>query len=88
MEGENAFKHVSRLPSEVGYVNIALDQAGNTLRLVVENSRTGEAPRKKNASGLGLENARKRLEILYPGRHELVIQKTDGVYKTTLIITL
>ena len=85
---ENAFKHVSRLPSEVGYVNIVLDQTGNTLRLTVENSKTGNAPRKKNASGLGLENARKRLEILYPGRHELVIQKTDTIYKTTLTITL
>ncbi len=85
---ENAFKHVSRLPSEVGYVNIALEQKGDTLRLTVENSRTGEAPRKKNASGLGLENARKRLEILYPDRHELVVHKTDSVYKTTLTITL
>ncbi len=85
---ENAFKHVSRLPSEVGYVAIALEQRGGTLRLTVENSRTGEAPRKKNASGLGLANARKRLEILYPGRHELLVQKTDTVYKTTLTITL
>jgi LytS/YehU family sensor histidine kinase len=85
---ENAFKHVSRLPSETGYVNIALDQSGNTLRFVVENSRSAEAPRKKNASGLGLENARKRLNLLYPGRHELLVQKTETVYKTTLIITL
>ncbi len=85
---ENAFKHVSRLPSAPGYVHIALEQSGNTLRLVVQNSRTAPAPPNKNASGLGLENARKRLEILYPGRHELVIQKTDTLYKTTLTITL
>jgi LytS/YehU family sensor histidine kinase len=85
---ENAFKHVSRLPSETGYVNIALDQSGNTLRFVVENSRSEQAPRKKNASGLGLENARKRLNLLYPGKHELLVQKTETVYKTTLIITL
>ncbi len=85
---ENAFKHVSRLPAEMGYVNIAFNQNGNTLRLVVENSRTNEDPRKKNASGLGLENAKKRLEILYPDKHELLVQKTDTVYKATLIITL
>ena len=85
---ENAFKHVSRLPSRIGYVNIALDQRGNTLRFTVENSRSDEAPRKNNASGLGLENARKRLEILYPDRHELLVGKTDTLYKTTLIITL
>ncbi|MDR1224427.1 MAG: histidine kinase [Tannerella sp.] len=85
---ENAFKHVSRLPSETGYVKITHRQEGNTLRLTVENSRTGQAPQKKSASGLGLENVKKRLEILYPGKHELLIRKTDTVYKTTLIITL
>ncbi len=85
---ENAFKHVSRLPSETGYVNITLNQEVNILRLIVENSRADQALQKKNASGLGLENVKKRLEILYPGKHELIVQKTDTVYKTTLIITL
>ncbi len=85
---ENAFKHVSRLPSETGYVNITLDQNGDTLQLVVENSRTDRAPQKKNASGLGLKNARKRLEILYPGKHKLDIRKTDTIYKVTLTVTL
>jgi LytS/YehU family sensor histidine kinase len=56
--------------------------------LVVENSRTNQALQKKSASGLGLENVKKRLEILYPGKHELAVQKTDTVYKTTLVITL
>ncbi len=85
---ENAFKHVSRPSYGMGYVHISLDQSGNTLRFTVENSRSEQAPRKKNASGLGLENARKRLNILYPGKHELMIQKTDTVYTTTLIIAL
>ncbi len=85
---ENAFKHVSRLPSRLGYVSIALDQKGSTLRFVVENSRSEFAPRKKNASGLGLENVRKRLDILYYGKYELLVEKSDTVYKTTLTITL
>ncbi len=85
---ENAFKHVSRLPSETGYVNITLNQESNILRLIVENSRANQALQKKDASGLGLENVKKRLEILYPGKHELAVQKTDTVYKTTLTITL
>ncbi len=85
---ENAFKHVSRLPSQTGYVVISLDQKGRELRFVVENSRSDQAPRKKNASGLGLENARKRLEIIYPDRHELTVEKTDSRYKTTLVIAL
>lgn len=85
---ENAFKHVSRMPSEIGYVNIALNQEGNTLRLVVENSNSNQSSQQKKTSGIGLENVKKRLEILYPEKHELLVQKTDKVYKTTLIITL
>lgn len=85
---ENAFKHVSRLPSQTGYVHITLTQQANQLRLEVENSRTDHAPQRKNASGLGLENVKKRLELLYSDRHELIIHKTATVYKTTLIITL
>jgi LytS/YehU family sensor histidine kinase len=85
---ENAFKHVSRMPSETGYVNIRLHQEGNTLRLTVENSKSTRVPQRQNASGLGLENVKKRLGILYPQKHELIVQKTDTVYKTTLVITL
>lgn len=85
---ENAFKHVARLPTETGYVCIALDQKGNTLQLIVENSRTDRVPQRKNSSGLGLENIRKRLKLIYPDKHELIIHKTDTVYMTTLIIAL
>lgn len=85
---ENAFKHVSRLPPKIGYVNITLNQGGNTLLLVVENSRTSQARQKKEASGLGLKNVKKRLEILYPRKHQLSVLKTDTTYKTTLVILL
>ncbi len=85
---ENAFKHVSRLPSETGYVHIDFQQTANTLRLTVENSRTNQAPQRRNASGLGMDNLRKRLEILYPGKHELNIRKGDGFYQTELRIIL
>jgi two-component system, LytTR family, sensor kinase len=37
-------------------------------------------------SGSGLKNLRKRLELTYPGRHELEIKSSDFVYLATLII--
>ena len=85
---ENSFKHVSRMPSKEGYVNITLNQESDTLRFIVENSKLDQAATNKKSSGIGLENVKKRLNILYPGKHELIIQKTDTIYKTTLIITL
>ena len=85
---ENSFKHVSRMPSEVGYVKITLNQEGDTLRFIVENSKSDQVAIHKKSSGIGLENIKKRLNILYLEKHELIIQKNDTTYKTTLIITL
>ena len=41
---ENAFKHVSRLPFENGYVTIEFAQQNNTLTLLVENSKSVKLP--------------------------------------------
>ena len=85
---ENSFKHVSRMLSEVGYVNILLNQEGDTLRFIVENSKSDQVATHRKSSGIGLKNVKKRLDILYPEKHELIVQKTDTTYKTTLIIML
>jgi LytS/YehU family sensor histidine kinase len=61
---ENAFKHVSRLSHENGYVNMQLEQNGNNQTFTVENSKSAEHTLKSNGSGLGLANVRKRLNIL------------------------
>lgn len=85
---ENAFKHVSRSKAEKGYVKIELKQQGKTIDLYVENSKfTGEADKeRKEQSGLGLENIRKRLEILYSDKYSIGINETETVYSTLLKI--
>lgn len=60
----NAFKHVAnRLTGKV-YVYIDLSQTSHTLQLKIENSRSTQA--KAGNLGMGLENVRKRLDILFP----------------------
>ena len=39
-------------------------------------------------SGIGLENMSKRLNLLYPGRHELKIDSTDSVFNVLVKIAL
>lgn len=87
---ENAFKHVSRSDTEKGYINIELEQVHNMISLIVENSKSEiqSKPQKKTDSGIGLKNIQSRLNILYPGRHNLTINETGGTYYTKLEINL
>ncbi len=85
---ENAFKHVSRTTTEKGYIYIRLVQEGYCVRLTVENSKflvPGITYKKMN-SGIGLENIKKRLDIIYPRKHQLTINETESNYFSELKI--
>jgi len=85
---ENAFKYVSRSDRQKGFIKIDLEQKSNILTLEVENSKTVKKDNKKNNTGLGLENVKARLNILYPKRHDLIIENTDNIYKSKLTVKL
>lgn len=84
---ENAFKH--GVDSTVGdsYINASLAKNGNSLVFTCEN--TFKEPKSKpKVGGIGIQNVRKRLELLYPSRHTLEIEKQEGIFKVTLLILL
>ncbi len=84
---ENAFKHGISLV-HASWIYITLTQDATKLYFKVHNSRqlkTGQDPEKKH-SGVGLDNVRKRLELLYPGHHTLDIQSTERDYFVSLIL--
>lgn len=86
---ENAFKHVSRSKTEKGYVHIDLKQKGKTLVLSVENSKYADnISAKKEESGIGLENVKKRLNILYTNKYDLFINDSEVSYLTVLTLKL
>lgn len=78
---ENAFKHGISL-REKSWIRIALRCDAEALYFDVYNSihRKGPMDPESAPSGLGLENVRQRLEMLYPGRYELVIRETAREY--------
>lgn len=82
---ENAFKHgVVNDPGRP--VRIALSVIGDRMSFTVSNKINRN--QKDPSGGVGLTNIRRRLELLYPGRHELLISENGQTYKTTLNITL
>jgi sensor histidine kinase YesM len=82
---ENAFKHgISyTAPSEI---KIAIAVTGNELSLTVGNAITRSS--RETAGGVGLINARRRLDVLYPGRHLLDVVENDHLYIVNLKIEL
>ncbi len=83
---ENAFKHVSRSTSEKGYIKIIFRQEKDNVKLWVENSVSSLKKEKKEDAGIGLENIRQRLNILYPGKYNLTIDEKEHIYKSELTI--
>ncbi|MDB5117131.1 MAG: histidine kinase [Mucilaginibacter sp.] len=86
---ENAFKHGISL-REPSHIKITLQTRGNELYFDVYNSihfKTDNDP-EKNKSGIGLENVKRRLELLYPDKHELTIRQNAREFFIHLSVTL
>jgi hypothetical protein len=83
---ENAFKHgVST--SEATTINIDLDVQATKLELKIRNGRPRSVSQKQG-TGLGLENVKKRLALLYPGKHQLGVQGAEKEFSVTLQLDL
>ena len=87
---ENSFKHgTSKMLSDPSVVlNIIIDN--NILFFKLINSKPSENRENQAGTnrGLGLKNVRKRLELLYPARHELQIIENNSEYSVLLKIEL
>jgi LytS/YehU family sensor histidine kinase len=84
---ENAFKHGNKNLPGMG-INVMMDVKGSQLTFEVNNFKSSKAVNKVEESGIGLKNIEKRLQLQYPGKHELII--TDGIdfYNIRLILEL
>jgi LytS/YehU family sensor histidine kinase len=83
---ENAFKHGINA-EESSCIRISIDIDNNELRLEVFNNKVF-VRREEEKSGLGIENTRGRLHLLYPNRHSLVITDTEESFSVLLTIRL
>lgn len=87
---ENAFKHGVGEKLGEAWVNIDLSLKANLLKFKISNSKA-EAGDKKNVvdhGNIGLENVKKRLQIIYPQGHEIKIFNEEEVFAIILEIDL
>lgn len=85
---ENAFKHVSYHYDRPNRVEITLAHQDGELRFSASNTTEHRAEPSPSDSGIGLVNVRKRLQLIYPDRHQLDIRRTDDEFCVELFITL
>jgi len=84
---ENATKH-NDFGENGSYVNIHFLLQHNVLNFHCENSKSNYSSAKKEKGGLGLSNIKRRLELLYPDTHELLVQDNETNYVVNLSIRL
>jgi LytS/YehU family sensor histidine kinase len=84
---ENAFKHGVSIGSNQ-FISVDLTIKNHTLSLSVKNSFVKEDNSKDSNSGIGLNNLRSRLNLLYPQRHKLAIEEHSDVFSANLTIKL
>ncbi|HEY1112501.1 MAG TPA: histidine kinase [Chitinophagaceae bacterium] len=86
---ENAFKHGISF-REPSHIKIALEVRDHTLNFDVYNSKhlRSDSDPEKDKSGIGLNNVKQRLSLLYPGKHELIIRETGKEFFVHLTIQL
>jgi LytS/YehU family sensor histidine kinase len=89
---ENAFKYGLDSTVYDAWVKIFIGFKSKIFSLIVENSynsaKTAGDVNKKYIGGIGIENTRKRLLLLYPDKHKLENVIAESTYKVFLTINL
>lgn len=78
---ENAFKHISHKNRQPNFVKVDMSRSNGIFEFTVENSKETGIQTTEHHGGIGMNNVKRRLELLYPGRHELKIENGSDIYK-------
>lgn len=87
---ENAFKHVATSAQNRSYININLEVKDQKLDFQVKNSRdtNSDLPHTKKSGGIGVNNVKAQLELVYPDSHFIHIDESATQYTTQITVEL
>jgi len=83
---ENAFKHGASEQIEKPWLGVDISMQHGILRFKIANSKNEYGPISNH--GIGIENVKKRLEFIYPGKYELKINDEGNFFVVSLMIRL
>ncbi len=83
---ENSFKHSNIDDVPHGCIAMTITTEDSKVRFRIENSIPRQPYSKDGSGGIGLQNVRKRLELLYPGKHRLRIEEKNDLFLVDLEI--
>jgi len=88
---ENSFKHGLSQQLEQKWINLDLHVERNNLYFKLANSKDSELVEvsiQGKKKGIGLENVKRRLELLYPGKHKMLVNNEKSMYLVSLEMQL
>jgi len=84
---ENAFKHGKKTAGKSIDINLKIEN--RILQFECINGiREKNETEKTEPGGFGIENIKRRLELLFPHKHQLTIESDKNIYRVKLILSL
>ena len=83
---ENAFKHGASEQIEKPWMGVDISVTNNILKFKIANSKNEYISHSNN--GIGINNVKKRLELLYLGKFELKINDEGDFFAVSLMVKL
>ena len=85
---ENSFKHGTSQMLKHPWIKFEITMVGNQLFFMLSNSKPSLFQTNKQNKGIGLINVKKRLQLLYPGKHQLDVSETEDMFTVNMQILL
>ena len=81
---ENSFKHVSNSEEKENRIEISLIKKNDALHFRCYNTKEINAKNNIEHKGIGIANARRRLQLLYPDKNDLEVIDDGDFYEVNL----
>jgi len=85
---ENCFKHGTSSMLEQPWISLHITIRDMQMQMKLVNGKASAPGEEKNNTGIGIQNVKKRLNLLYPGKNFLTITNEEEVFIVNLKIEL